>query len=469
MKIKKRKFLLPILLIALLSFLVAQVFIATKGKRIAIQDLQEVTGRKVTIASLQLIPPFNLLAKNIVIEDMAKVKSIFISPSIIGLLTGQLILNEIKITALECGFEKIAPAIDTAIQPEPAQPQPVQPTPPPTALPSPVSTKPQPKAAAKVIIKRLLVRDGVVRFIDKSMGQSEVNVTINKINVDITNLYTFPAPIITNIELHGQIPWQGEKIEGRIEAQGWVNIFKKDMQATLKVFDIDGVAFYPYYSSWVNLEKTRIQKAKLNFSSNIQGLNNEVVADSRLQLTEIVFKPRAAEEEQGRAEKIAYAVLDMFKALNKGNIILDFKYKTKLDQPKFSFSDIRMAVEDKISTARAASGVKAEDVVQLPGKLIGGTVKSFSDITRAVISGTAGIGQELKSALEGVLQKPQFPSQVQKDPSLELPQPVVTQPQPDATTHATKPKQEPAAQEKVEAQSQAPAQQPQQPQAQEPK
>ena len=63
------------------------------------------------------------------------------------------------------------------------------------------------------------------------------------------------------------------------------------MQAALKIKDIDAIYLYPYYSMWVDLEKARIEKAKLNFSADINGLNNNVNVECHLELTDMVRKP----------------------------------------------------------------------------------------------------------------------------------------------------------------------------------
>ena len=69
------------------------------------------------------------------------------------------------------------------------------------------------------------------------------------------------------------------------------------MQASVDIRDIDGIYLYPYYANWVDLEGARIEKAKLNFSSKITGINNDVNAACHLALADIVRRPLAEEEE----------------------------------------------------------------------------------------------------------------------------------------------------------------------------
>jgi len=116
-----------------------------------------------------------------------------------------------------------------------------------------------------------------------------------------------------------------------------------------------------------------------------------------LELTEIAFKPRAPEQEPKKAEKIAQTILNMFKSMNNGKVVFNFTFKTKMDCPGLNFCDIKSAFEDKLMSAhKGDSLLKPENVIMLPGKIIQGTVKSASDVSRALLEGTAGVGLGLK-------------------------------------------------------------------------
>jgi len=86
-----------------------------------------------------------------------------------------------------------------------------------------------------------------------------------------------------------EIPWREDSGEGIVYTSGWVNLYRKEMQARLEIEGIDGISLHPYYTKWVDLENSRIEQAKLNFFSDVQGMNNEIVAQCRLELTDIEF------------------------------------------------------------------------------------------------------------------------------------------------------------------------------------
>jgi len=119
-----------------------------------------------------------------------------------------------------------------------------------------------------------------------------------------------------------------------------------------------------------------------------------------LELTDIVRRPLGPDEQEEKTAKITNAILDALRSANQGKIALDFLVKTKMDKPEISLSDIRMAFENKLAESKKSAGITPEDVLAMPVRLLEGTVKEFSDLTRAVIGGTAAVGIELKKAVE---------------------------------------------------------------------
>jgi len=379
------KFWIKILFILILVFILiwtaAYLFLVYKGKPIIIGQLEKLTQKQVKMGSLDLSPSFDLKIKDLEIKDLAKVGSLSISPNFLGLLTGKIALNELKIYQPELTYvrQKETPAATDAGGGVSG-----------TSLPA--------KTPLRLMIKRISIKDGRLNFIDRAEDK-EIKIIVKDLYFMLNNLLVLSPSVITKFELKGNIPWQEGQTQGKIEAEGWLNLFKRDMQATLKIGDIDGIYLYPYYSKWVDLEKARIEKAKLNFTSYIQGLNNDVIAQCRLELTDIVRKPRPPEEEPKKAEMIADTVLDIFRALNQGKIVLDFTIKTKMDRPEFNFGNIKMAFEDKLQQGARTEKFNVEDILMFPAKLLEGTVKGATDISKAMIDGTVEVGKQIKRAV----------------------------------------------------------------------
>ena len=356
-----------------------------KGQSFIIKKLEEFTHKKVNIGSFNISLPLNLEIRKLNIEGLAEADSVFISPSIIGLMTGRIVFNSVRFINPKLTYERL---IAQSIEPAAAT----------ASVPSAVA-KPKKKKPLSLVFKRLNIKGGRIDFIDRTVGEDGLKITLKDLDFNLTNLYVLPYSGVTTFELKGKIPWQKVREEGKIEVEGWLNFFKKNMEATLKIEDIDGIYLYPYYSNWVDLEKARIEKANLNFSSDIHGLNNNLTADCHLELTDIVRRPRPDDQPQEKAEKITDAVLDIFRALNQGKIVLDFTIRTKMDKPEFGFGNIKMAFENKLTQARGGSGFKVQDVLLFPAKVLEETVKNAADVSKSLIEGVFAVGNELKKVI----------------------------------------------------------------------
>lgn len=386
--------------VTILTF--AYAFLLFSSRFMLAAKLQSMLGRKVSIEKIILTPPLNLEIKGLDITGLVKVDYIYISPSIPYLLTGKLALNKVRIIRPKITSER-SPSL---AQPAAASTPTVQPTP-----VQPITEKPQEAVAPRptngphVIIRSLKIRSGEIYFIDHTSDSKAVTVVLKNLDVNIKNLYSYPVDMVADFQLSGRLPWKSGEPDGKISLEGWLNSYKKDMLANLKIENIDAIAFYPYYSNWVDLEKARIEKAKLNFTSKIIGSDNDISAQCHLELADIVRKVRPPEEPQQKAEMLTDAVLDMFKAMDRGKVVLDFTLHTKMNQPQFSFENIKSAFEGKLMQAKASAGLRAQDMLLLPGKMLQKGFQSGADLSKAVIDGVFALGNGLKKVFEDAINK----------------------------------------------------------------
>lgn len=388
--------------VTILTFLYA--FLLFGGRFIIAAKLQSMLGRKVSIANIILRPPLNLEIKGLDISGLVKVDYIYISPSIPYLLSGKIGLNKVRIVRPRITAERSLPVAQpaTAAVPVPA----VQPTPeqPKTEKAQEAAT-PTAASGPHLVIRSLKIRSGEIYLIDHASESKTVTVALKNLDVNIKNLYSYPVDLVADFQLSGRLPWESGEPDGKISLEGWLNSYKKDMLANLEIKNIDAIAFYPYYSTWVDLEKAHIEKAKLNFTSKIIGSDNNISAQCHLELADIVRKVRSPTEPQEKAEMITDAVLDMFKAMDQGKVILDFTLHTKMDQPQFSFENIKSAFEGKLMQARASAGLRAQDMLLLPGKMLQKGFKSGADLSKAVVDGVFALGNGLKKVFEDAINK----------------------------------------------------------------
>ncbi|MFH0762308.1 MAG: DUF748 domain-containing protein [Candidatus Omnitrophota bacterium] len=398
--ILRNKILVIIIVMLSCLYSASYIFMFVRGRGLILAKLRELTGREVTMGYFTITPPFNLEIRNLNIEGLAKIESVLVSPSVPQLIVGKLALNRIRFIRPEITYERVLLPSEAAAS-EAAGKEGVV-TAPKVLVDigeAPATLSLKQKSPPGIILKRISVKGGIIHFVDHTVGPQGISITVKDLNFNLVNMYTFPFSDVTNFKLEAKIPWEQGRQEGKIEAKGWINFAKKDMQAILKVEDIDGVYLYPYYSLWVDLEKARIESARLNFTSDIQGLDNNVTAECHLELTDIVRKQRQAEAPSEKAEKITDAVLDMFKSMDEGKIVLNFTIRTKMDKPRFGWACVRDAFEDKLAMARG-SRFRPEGVFFLPGKFLEGTVKGATGFSKALIQGTFALGNEIKKGVE---------------------------------------------------------------------
>lgn len=392
---------IPIVILAALAVFYSgsYLFMFTRGRGLILSKLQELTGRKAGMGYFTITPPFNLEIKNLKIEGLADIESVFVSPSIPNLISGRLAFNKISFIRPLITYERglPAPAVAANAAKEASAPAPPKAVVEIGAVPE-VTLQPKSRRPLNIIIKRLRVKDGAVNFIDHTVGPQGIRIAAKAVNFKLANVHTFFFDDVTNFELEGRIPWRQGIEEGKMEAKGWINFSKKDMQARFKVTDIDGIYLYPYYSNWVDLEKSRIESAKLSFTSDIQGLDNNVTASCHLELSDIVRTPRPSDVPPEKAELITDALLEMFKSVDAGKVVLDFTIRTRMDKPQFTFAKVKSAFENKVALARTGH-FRPEGVFFLPLKVLEGTVKGATGLSKALIDGTFTLGKEIKDGV----------------------------------------------------------------------
>jgi len=393
-----RHIVIILLIAGALAYAGAWIFFTLQGTKIVTDQLSRILGRPVSVASVRMTGLWSIRIDDVRIDGIGTAASVSVSPSILGLVTGKIIIYSIEVVKPEISYTNPAPqqpAAEVDASPVPAEPQPVQ------AQPVTVPVTVQPKFPS-LIFHHLRIVDGVFVYVDQGVSPETdgISITATNLNVTVTNAYQFPREIVTKFVLSADVPWKDSPEKGTVKLDGWMNYDRKDMRAILDVKDIDALYLYPYYSGWFSLDKANIQKAKLTFTSNVTGLNNDVTAACHLELTELSFKDREPDAEQSRSERLAQKVLQFFQAMNNGKVQLNFTIKTKMDSPEFGLNPIKNAFYNTISQARREQGVTASKVMEVPGQVVGGTVKGVSDVSSALISGVTSVGKEIGRSIK---------------------------------------------------------------------
>ncbi|HRZ14182.1 MAG TPA: DUF748 domain-containing protein [Candidatus Omnitrophota bacterium] len=385
-----RRIILIICLILVLAYAGGYVFFLLRGKHIIVDKIRDFTSREVALKDVRFYFPLRFELRNIEIEGLFKAESVSISPSVLGLLAGKFLVYDLAFVRPEVSYtrgEDLKRKIYRVTSPV-------------------VPARKVQDSKIDFLFKRLTLTDATIVYADGLSNPNEpVSITAQHVNLKISNMYEFPETVVTHFEVQGDIPWKTGPEVGKIKAQGWINLLKRDSEAKILISDIDALTLYPYYSSWVNIDKSRIEKAKLSFKADVNGLNNEVTAACHFELGEMVFKPATEESEVTRAEKIAQVVLDIMKSMNEGKVVLDFTFKTTMDNPQFGLEPIRQAVMEKVMQGRRKGGLSAENVVLFPGRVIEGTAKSVGEASKSLFGTIVNLGKELTGGVKAAFKK----------------------------------------------------------------
>jgi hypothetical protein len=382
------KVLFFLLVFVLLSAAVGlHIFISKEGRKLVQAKLEQTFQRKVTVGSVHTSFPFALVVRDVEMKDVLFIEQAVAQGGIFDIFSGNFVLDHLLISRATLNLVKHAEK------------------PPPAAGEGAAAGTASPDNAIcliipRILLKKVIITDSTLNLIDWGVNDAGLKVTVKNMDAQVENVnLPVTGAGVSSFSMRGVIPWENMAENGKVRLEGWIDLSKKDMRASLNLQDIDGLYFYPYFSGWIDSEKAKLSKAKLNFTSQMTGLNNDVTMDCHLELTDVQMKPHAEGEPEDRAEKITNVVLELLKSMNQGKIAIDFKVLTTMDSPKFGYGVIQSAFNSKIKECIQAEELKPS-LVKLPARIVGGVFKTAADLTRSVINGTVGIGQAIGKSLQ---------------------------------------------------------------------
>jgi len=375
------KILFAFFVVFLVAVILYYLFLLSNAGKVITGVLRSYTGSEVTYRHYRVTPSLQVKMDEIKSGE-ASIQSLVCRINPAGILSGGVLIDRLELNGPEFYFHKEPGAYSVLSSDKPSGNVP--------SLPVLRRLK-----HIVFIIKELSIKDGIVHFSDAPRGKA-LKLDVNKFFLNAVNVAFPPKDQDIVFKIGGEVPWESLPDLGILEGRGRVNWVRKDINAEFKVQDIDAVFFYPYYDNWVDLEKTRIEQARLAFSCELNGRDNKVAAKCRLELSDMHFKPYQEGEKPKMSDKLAQAILDIFKGADN-KLKLDFTIHTTLDQPRFGLQNIKSAVEEKIERARPLDKFRPPDAVSLSRTIVQGTFKGVNDLYKAVVSGISGMGKAFRT------------------------------------------------------------------------
>ncbi|MDD5465927.1 MAG: DUF748 domain-containing protein [Candidatus Omnitrophica bacterium] len=340
----KFKIIIWVFAVLLAIFLVAGILTAVYAPRIIEQQIEQNLKLKTSLRKISLSPPFTITLEGLEIGDLVSVKKVALSPNLIGLLFGKIVIHGLNVVEPVINLEQSANGK--------------------LNLPA-LGQKGKPPA---VYLTSLKVQNGKVIFTDRKVAPEGFQVIVNKLNVKAVKVALPVTSLATNFKISAEMVNARGRAFGNIVFGGWLDYPAKDMDAKLEVKDLDVTNFSPYYGNFISSRK--LLKAMLDLSSTFKAKNNALEIITNFNLSKIVYEKT---EEQQPDLNLMQDALDFF-ADADGNLKLEFKIDTALDNPALSQEKIR-----KIILKAAAKNLSRQSPEQLVDKVTN-AINKYKDL-----------------------------------------------------------------------------------------
>ena len=329
-------------------FLAANILITVFAPRIVQQQIQQKLKLKVSLGRISLSLPFTITLEKLEIAGLASIKKISLSPNLIALVFGKIVIHGLNIVEPLVNLEQSADG----------------------KLNLPILEQ---KGKPEIYLAGLKVQDGKIIFTDRKISAAGYQVIVAKLNLSIAKVSLPITSLAANFSLSAQLSSPAGQSFGEITFSGWLDYLAKDLDAKLEVKHLDVTKFSAYYGNFISARK--LSSARLDLVSIFKARNNVLQIATKLDLSNLVYAE--AQEQQLNLDLMKNA-LDIFVDA-QGNLHLEFNLDTLLDNPAFSQEELQ-----KIILKAAAKNLADQPPEQLINKVAN------------IINQYQGLGKELK-------------------------------------------------------------------------
>ncbi|MBN2830911.1 MAG: DUF748 domain-containing protein [Candidatus Omnitrophica bacterium] len=340
------KIIIWVIAVIITVFIFLNLTIPFFAKKIIVDKIEESFKVKASLGGLSITPPLSINLTNLEIDGLFKADRISVSLNILGIFAGKIVLS---------GVTLINPVI-TLEQSSSGK----------LNIPQFEATGKQPP----VYITGFSLRNGRIIFIDKKADIKGFKVILSRINADISKVALPLTSLKTNFRVSADFLRANESKIGDIIFTGWVDFAPKDMDAKLNLRDLDITYFSAYFGDFIS--EKELLSAKLNIQTAFKSRNNDLEALTNFKLSDLIYAEGREMLLEGHSLNLAKSALDFFTDTD-GNLILEFKVKTKLDNPSISIDELK-----KIILQAAAKNLvrqRPEDLI----KKVSDNIEQFKD------------------------------------------------------------------------------------------
>jgi len=372
-----RKILVIHLIIFAVIFCSGYIFVAFFAKPVIEAQIEKQLGIEAEISSVSLTLPLAIEINNFILKDIAAIKKIRISPSIIGFLAGKIVLNNVSVIKPELTIERKKDGTFNI---------------------------PQIKQTGKsqVIAAGISIKDGRILVRDKKVSEEVFSFEVKNLNAYIRKASLLPYPLKIEYDISADILSRPGIENAVIAGKGWIDWTNKDMLGDLNISGIDAMLFAPYFRNFV-AKPEQLGQAKASFGADLSAENNDLLVKCRLLINNLSAKKETGEQaaEKSIAESLQTAALELLKT-PADEIVIDFEIRTKLDRPRMDKMALKGAVFQPIIQKAIEKPEELKDTIEGLGEQIKEKIKN---IDKEDMQELKEKGKEIEDAFKAIFKK----------------------------------------------------------------
>jgi len=319
-------------------FVLANFILAAYAPKMIQQQIEQNLKLKCSLGKVSLSLPFTITLEKLEIGDLASIKKISLSPNLLALLFGKIVIHGLNIIEPIINLEQFADGkLNLPVLKQGGQPP-------------------------EIYLTSLNLRDGKIIFTDKKAVAEGFQVVLNKLNIKVAKVALPVSSLATNFSMSTELSNKQSRAFGKIIFSGWVDYLAKDLDATLRVEDLDLTEFSVYYGNFISNKK--LSRAKLDLNSDFKAQNNILKITSKFNLSDLVYE--TAQDELLNLDLMKNA-LDLFVDA-KGNLALEFDINTQLDNPALSQEKLQKIILK--AAAKNLANQPPEQLIEKVSKLV---------------------------------------------------------------------------------------------------
>jgi hypothetical protein len=179
-------------------------------------------------------------------------------------------------------------------------------------------------------IDRIRIQKGAIDFEDRKVGEPPEPIRLRAIDFEIKNIQYPLTSLHSPFELRGKM--KGKNQDGSIDTRGWVDLKTTDLDAIVKIREIEVETFKPYYRKKVSAE---IESGTMDIESKIILKEKRIDAPGELDFINLHIRKGG-----GTVFWIPAATLASLLEKKRNRVKAPFHVKGNLKDPHFKLREV---------------------------------------------------------------------------------------------------------------------------------